>query len=819
MLSLTALLSLPALAWDPDAGLIPPWTDEATVETSSNPDLSERVLDGDDNTNWTSGSCFPSGFLSRAELNPLALACAAGRCTLSGAGSPDGATDADVYTGASAALSGGSASLRVELAAAQLLDEVAFRGFGGTIDVSVETASGGLLSVGTYTSAEAYTLQRYAAPTEAVAAVLLTATSGFTVTEVGAYRGPCLEWATVDLGLARPVGVVRSRHWAGGKGLSSALYGSLDGLAWTLLADLDPEALGAVETRLPADPELRYLKVEHEVSPEDYAKVYVWELDAWDHDGETGPMPSFSGAVAPLSEMIGVNGIWGWGTSGYSDSLPPGEGPERYTAVAPHARNYHNLGWDITDPDHVPAYEDMATSGTEAQWWLDWDREYDDWAAAGLDVTASVQFTARDAPAASWDDPYTAAYTYAEAMARHFGPTAGTGSLTAIEAGNEPWDYPADFYNEVLSGFVDGAKAGDPAMRVLPCALQAHDPDAETEAGGHYIGARVDEATAASLDALNIHAYSVRNDEAGVRVGVPPEDAGSSSRQVLNLLRWRDTNTPGLPVWLTEWGWDSDGAGETCSNSECVSEAAATAYAQRGALLWNRLGLERATWFFYANISGCDTLFCRSGLTGTVEGGFAPKGPYQALAALRALLGEARVVGVIEESDAAWVYLLGGADGVPTHLVGWTPTDPAEGATATVDVPRPEAPRRAYTLPGTSAEPAEAPLPTVTDGAIRLTLGALPLYVELDVGGPDDSGAPGDSGAPDGGDGADGGDGGDGAADGDAGAADEDSEDGGDKAGGCGCSAAPDGRRWSGALAALLGLAGLRRRRARRGGG
>jgi serine/threonine-protein kinase ATR len=517
--------------------------------------------------------------------------------------------------------------------------------------------------------------------------------------------------------------------------------------------------------------------------------------------------------------MIGVNGIWGWGTSGYSDSLPPGEGPERYTAVAPHARNYHNLGWDITDPDHVPAYEDMATSGTEAQWWLDWDREYDDWAAAGLDVTASVQFTARDAPAASWDDPYTAAYTYAEAMARHFGPTAGTGSLTAIEAGNEPWDYPADFYNEVLSGFVDGAKAGDPAMRVLPCALQAHDPDAETEAGGHYIGARVDEATAASLDALNIHAYSVRNDEAGVRVGVPPEDAGSSSRQVLNLLRWRDTNTPGLPVWLTEWGWDSDGAGETCSNSECVSEAAATAYAQRGALLWNRLGLERATWFFYANISGCDTLFCRSGLTGTVEGGFAPKGPYQALAALRALLGEARVVGVIEESDAAWVYLLGGADGVPTHLVGWTPTDPAEGATATVDVPRPEAPRRAYTLPGTSAEPAEAPLPTVTDGAIRLTLGALPLYVELDVGGPDDSGAPGDSGAPDGGDGADGGDGGDGAADGDAGAADEDSEDGGDKAGGCGCSAAPDGRRWSGALAALLGLAGLRRRRARRGGG
>jgi hypothetical protein len=35
-----------------------------------------------------------------------------------------------------------------------------------------------------------------------------------------------------------------------------------------------------------------------------------------------------------------------------------------------------------------------------------------------------------------------------------------------------PGDYNATFYTQLLRGFVSGAKAGDPAVKRLPCALQ-----------------------------------------------------------------------------------------------------------------------------------------------------------------------------------------------------------------------------------------------------------------------------------------------------------------------------------------------------------
>lgn len=119
-------------------------------------------------------------------------------------------------------------------------------------------------------------------------------------------------------------------------------------------------------------------------------------------------------------------------------------------------------------------------------------------------------------------------------FAKHFGPTNGTGTVSAVEFGNEPWGgYNATWYAEVgrsvllhsialamelaapalfardhigsshpgscasmgaellgltkegitrgitlsllpqaLRGWVDGAKAGDPALPLLPCALQ-----------------------------------------------------------------------------------------------------------------------------------------------------------------------------------------------------------------------------------------------------------------------------------------------------------------------------------------------------------
>ena len=67
-------------------------------------------------------------------------------------------------------------------------------------------------------------------------------------------------------------------------------------------------------------------------------------------------------------------------------------------------------------------------------------------------------------------------------------------------------------------------------------------------------------------------------------------------REVVLQLAVRDRSAPGLPFYLSEWGWDSAGAGETCDFSQCVSERAQALYAVRSALMLQRLGVQRMSW-------------------------------------------------------------------------------------------------------------------------------------------------------------------------------------------------------------------------------
>ena len=148
---------------------------------------------------------------------------------------------------------------------------------------------------------------------------------------------------------------------------------------------------------------------------EDYSKAEIWEIKAYDKYGSYGAFPPPVTNSNTLSEMLGVNGIWGWGYNSYSDLLASGQGPFQYNRIGTHARNYHNLNWDVTDPDDIPDFNGMP--GSLAQWWLDWDREYEVWDSAGLDVFASIQFSNANQPDSIWDDPYLAAYNYGFAFA------------------------------------------------------------------------------------------------------------------------------------------------------------------------------------------------------------------------------------------------------------------------------------------------------------------------------------------------------------------------------------------------------------------
>ncbi|MDP6934663.1 MAG: discoidin domain-containing protein, partial [Myxococcota bacterium] len=596
---------------------------------------------GDDGTFWQSSSCLPTGFMDRSDLNLTLDACADGLCTSSSDDAADSATDNDVYTGFSTGTDDdGIGWLEITLPSPQAVERIVLKG-SGSDDIEI-TAQGdtGEISIGAYTTDDAYSYLALDGPEDTLSSLRLTSASGFTVSELAVLGEPCFEQITMDFGETVEIGLIRSRHYAGGSVTATTLLSSEDGETWESMVELDSGANPAVTTRIDPPVQARYLALRHDTEQDDYVKVYLWEIDAWDSDGIYGPRPDPVPSTTTLAQLVGVNSIWGWGTGDYSTS-DDSVGPDLYAQVASQARNYHNMCWDVNDPDNVPDYETMAEGGgTEAQYWLDWNREYEVWQAAGMSIAASIQFTEDYEPAEDWDDPYTAAYGYGEAFAAYFGPSRGNGLISAMEVGNEPWSYTAGFYQEVLLGMAEGARAGDPEMIVMPSSLSATGLVTEDEDGGYDLGSRVTEDHAPYLDALNAHIYSFWYQSDGTRTAVYPEHRDTMFQEIQNILAWRDANMPGTPVRVTEWGWDSDGGGEDCNDDECVSEQAQALYAVRGALMLARWGIERSHWYFYANLASGDTLFTRSGLTGSANVNFERKRSWYALKALVDTLGE-----------------------------------------------------------------------------------------------------------------------------------------------------------------------------------
>ena len=718
--------------FDPHAGIIPSLTEGASVSVSSISPTSfaGNILDGDVGTFWQSTGALPSGFLVRPDLNIL-LGLGGTSATSNSGSLPDTAiTDGDVYTGLLIPEVSGEAWVEIDLGGASPFRSLSLKGSvaADSISVWIFHAGGDSLKLGTYYDADNYSTKRFSL-IDTITRIRLVSDIQFTVTDVGALAEIPTEYAVIDLGSVKNIGWLETRHYAGSDVASSQILLSSDSISWTKVLDLDPGAVSVISNRLPNEIPARYIKLEHTMVEGNWNKAEIWEIRAYDRYGRYGPFPSPSPNSHNLFEMMGVNGIWGWGNGIYSDLLSPGEGPFQHNRISTHARNYHNLSWDVSDPDDVPDYNGMP--GSLAQWWLDWDREYKIWDSAGLDVFASIQFSNANEPESVWDDPYLAAYNYGYAFAEHFGPGTGNGLVKRIEVGNEPWDYEASFYREVLQGMAEGAKAADPSILVIPCALQAVDSSAESGVYKNYAGVRLLDTIAPYIDGLNGHYYSYYNDSNGVRRATYPENYVSSMRGILNDLRYRDVNFPGKKMVVSEWGWDSDGAGEACTHNECVSETAQAIYGVRYALMLNRLGVDDMTWFFYANSNATSSLYTRSGLTGSVATSFAEKKSFTAFEALLHHIGDQYFLDTLAENDEHWVYLFGDSTVTPTHLIGWKPVDESDGSSSSASVSIPYAPDSAWTISGLSGTGTAATLPTYSTGNMTLSLSGVPLVVKL----------------------------------------------------------------------------------------
>ena len=469
--------------------------------------------------------------------------------------------------------------------------------------------------------------------------------------------------------------------------------------------------------------------LEYTFAGADWQKIRINEVTAYDRDGLYGKKQVAQKSKMPLKDLLGVNGYWSFGYDRYSKFIPPGEGPDLYAPLVSHFRTYHDMTWDLKDPDDPIDFTKMKVSGTPAMEWLDWDKEYADWAETGVKIQASLQFF-RFAPE-MWDNAEQSAYNYGYAFARHFGPTHGSGKITTIEVGNEPWKYDAATYRKIITGMVRGAKEGDPVIEIFPCALQAADPRTEqTKEFKNYVDARIPSEIYPLLDGMNIHYYSYDNHNVYKQKTLPPESPASTWREITAAINWRDMHLPGKKIYLSEWGFETGGGGEDCTHRQCIPAAEAAAYTVRGALQAHRLGLDRATWYYYANETGKSRLYARAGLTSSAEAGFQKKQTYYAFVTMIKELGDLHFIKVYRESDRFWGYYYGDKNGKISHLILWRPTR-LKAAEVTVALGEHLQPKKAAKMVFSKGRTRADIELQRTDKGFSVQVGAVPVILEL----------------------------------------------------------------------------------------
>ncbi len=88
----------------------------------------------------------------------------------------------------------------------------------------------------------------------------------------------------------------------------------------------------------------------------------------------------------------------------------------------------------------------------------------------GFDLSTTLMFKNETIPPVNlWTNPAADAYN----IGREFGKFISKKNLAeAVEVGNEPWDYPPDFYRLVGENMASGLQDNSTDIKILPAAFQ-----------------------------------------------------------------------------------------------------------------------------------------------------------------------------------------------------------------------------------------------------------------------------------------------------------------------------------------------------------
>lgn len=709
-------------AYDPNAGYIISHTQQAKIYSGSN-SPSAAVVDLNTSTYWESEALLPDGYISRAYLNVFHPGHPQRLTSLRGPGFDGNLNSMQLVNQKT---SDGKYKLEIPFNKADELIWLSAKiQAEKPVSVSLKVREGWRFS-GILSPEQNYMLTKLIVPSSVlISGIVFESEAAFGIFELAGLVEAPWDYLAFDFGNEKEIGQVWSRHLSGENVVSIALETSNDGKNWKNRAHLHQGAVGYVATVLPQKVMARWLRIRYQLNLDAYGKAICWELHAYDRYGPFGKPAPFVADRIPLGSKLGINAVWGWGYNNYSDQIPSGAGIEKFSPVFSKARNYHELLWDISRPGERAAYEAMHEKGTQANWWLDWEREYQNWIEKGIQPTAAIQFTEKTVPSELWNDPQKEAWQYGKDFAAFFG-SSGKKMIQQTEIGNEPWDYPEGFYPHLLLGMAAGLKEADPAMTVLPAAFQATFPKHLGHLYNNYASDIIHPLALNMLDGINAHFYAHLFDADGNRKSVYPEHPANELNGIRNIIRWRDNNMPNKPVFVTEFGYDSEGADEACTHNECVSEAQQAAWGLRAFLILARAGVAEAYWYFFANEFTSSFLHTRSGLLGSVNTGFVEKQSFLVFRQFVELCADYHIAEVIQENKTSFAYLLQNAEGKKSMLV-WNPENESVNQVQQMGIALPFHARRYIRIDG---NPDSQWFDLNDQGFVQLPVNGFPLLIE-----------------------------------------------------------------------------------------
>lgn len=649
--------------WNPDAGLIIPHTIGADVSVSSgtNP---ISIVDGNPNSYWESSSPLPDNYVSRRDLNIFLVGT---KYTFDPAN--QFATNAvdGVISSKSEIFSG---NFEIIFNKPETISQLSIK-FNTRETINIKVVTQNSILDYYYSTEDNYGLKTIPfSKNEKVLSIKMESIDSFEIFEIaGLYKLP-EEEVLFDLKKNVVIGWIGSRHFNGNGVKSISVFVSSDKRTWKEVVELNPKATSFVSRLVTPEVVARYVKVKFVLEPRNYQKAKLHEFEIYDRYGPFGKPPEATRSNTTYGESFGVNAIWGWGYSVPSEKLPEQTGPELFNKVAKLARNYHSLNWDIKKPGQNPNYSNMEMgNGTKATPWVNWFTEYNTWIKAGFSIDACIMFNNQHFHDSLWLKPETESYEFGKYFGSYFLKAKKLTSV--VEIGNEPWEYSLPVYKKVLAGMSRGLSENSSSIKILPCATQAFIKENEL---GNYISRFIDKENTKFISGLNTHIYSYINDLDGQKIAVNPEDPRSETWSVVNLMRFSKENLNSIPVYVTEYGYDSRGGGDDCTHSVCLSEIDQAIYGTRMTMILYRLGIEEFYWYYYANVDYTSFMHNRSGLLSSYSKGFEKKLSFKAFEVLQNQLGDYYFDHIIMENENAYIYAFSDSSGKIKRIVAWRPT-------------------------------------------------------------------------------------------------------------------------------------------------